>query len=168
MQNQTDKALELMSQFRNEFFSAISKNFRPQYPLLKIKTAPSVCLMLISVGVADMHAALVNRVCGVTLSNPELRNHHLATGSIVYALMSGIGTQAEADAASADFASLYDGFDSVRDEKDMAAFIDTGFQLAALVRGMLENPENPTLQKQVAVEFNNVSGRIGSIYDRVR
>ena len=72
MQNQTDKAVELMSQFRNEFFGAISENFRPQFPLLEIKTAPSVCLMLISVGIADMHAALVNRVCGVTLSNPEL------------------------------------------------------------------------------------------------
>lgn len=168
MQNQTDKAVELMSQFRNEFFGAISENFRPQFPLLEIKTAPSVCLMLISVGIADMHAALVNRVCGVTLSNPELRIHHRATGSIVYALMSGIETQAEADSASADFASLYDGFDTVRDEKDMSSFIKIGFQLAALVRGGLENPESPTIQKQVAAEFDSVSSRIKSIFDRTR
>ncbi len=168
MQNSTDKAMGLMSQFRNEFFDAISKNFHPQFPLLKIKTAPSVCLMLISVGVADMHSALVNRVCGVTLSNPELRNHHRATGSVVYALMSGIETQTEADSASADFASLYDGFDTVKDESNMSTFIEIGFQLAALVRGGLENPESSIVQKQISTEFDSVSNRIKGIYDKTR
>jgi hypothetical protein len=123
--------------------------------------------MLIAVEVADIYAALVNRVFGVTLSNPELRNHHRVTGSIVYALKSGIETQAQADSASADFAYLYEGFDTVRDEKDMSSFIEIGFQLAALVRGEIENPENPTIPKQVAAVFDSVSSRIKGIYDRV-
>lgn len=165
-QTQVDDAVRLMNEFRNEFFSAISENFRPRYPKLRIKTGPSVCLMLISLGVSDLHAALVNRVCAVTLSNPELRTHHRATASIVYALMSGIGSQEEADSATADFASLYDGFDSVRNETEMAAFIEIGFQVAALVRGMLENPNNPSLPNQVAVEFESISYRIKEIYDR--
>lgn len=157
--SQTDvaKAIELFEQFRNEFIQSLSEHFVTKHEKLKIGSGASVLAMVIAFGVSNLHAAIVRKVTSATLEDGDLRNHHRATGAVIYALMSGPRSQEDAESACNDFSDLYAEINKEQNSSQMSSYIEAGFNLGALDRACRENPELQDLPKDIAQRFEKLS-----------
>lgn len=162
-QEKLNQAFAMMDQFRNEIFASLSEHFVTKHDKLKIGTGASVYAMLIALGVANLHAAIVKRATGITLDNFDLVGQHKATSGVLYALMSAPRSQEDAEAASSDFQDMYRALSDEQGNQQMAEIIEIGFNLGVIDRAARENPEQEHLKDQVAESFERISDNIHKI-----
>jgi len=162
-QEKIKQAVAMMDQFRNEIFASLSEHFVTKHDKLKVGTGASVYAMLIAFGVANLHAAIVKRVTGITLDNFDLVGQHKATSGVLYALMSCPHSQEDASSASNDFRDMYRALSDEQGDQQMAEIIEIGFNLGAVDRAARENPEQEHLRDQVANSFKRISDNLQKI-----
>jgi hypothetical protein len=161
--SEISNAIALFEQFRNEFIHTLSENFVTKHGKLRVGSGASVLAMVMAFGVANLHAAIVKNVIGATLEDDELRNHHRATGALIYALMSGPRSQEDAESACNDFSDLYSEISRQQNSSQMSAYVEAGFDLGALDRACRENSENPSLREDLAQRFLKLSEDIHTV-----
>lgn len=156
--NQSDiaVAIELFERFRNEFAISLSEHFVAKHERLKLGSGGSSLAMVIALGVANAHAAIVKTATGLTLDDGDLCDHHRATGAVIYALMSSPGSQEDAESAVGDFSAAYAMLSKQQHSAQMSGLIEVGLNLGGLERACRENPENRSFSKRLVESFAKV------------